>query len=295
MIWNWQPIPNERQFRRTYSAREYVRTWLLSSDTLATDYHLGQEMESFGLVPPNTHPDDSGAYLIDAIGVDLGTGMQFNVTASYTSNPPAEVFQSLYPNNPILEPARVFWDSETYQEAATIDINGKLKLNSAGDPFDPPPMKDFNRRTAVVRKNVSMVPPWFLDYENAVNRDAFVLKGLPIPAGKAMCKRTTVSDANIRNGVVFYECTTVIHFSRVGWKSRLADVGFRKKYFDAITGTYKRSNILYQNSSGEYELPAAPVPLNGFGQPLANPDLTNGVFLEFDDYPLKPFGVLPLW
>lgn len=261
------------------------RVHLFSSDTPGdneSSIYAHAYCPKFG----SEHPDTDTMWCVDVEIINFAPYAGWRVTASYSS----EREQN---ENPLNDPAIIGpWDSDSYQEVAEVDTDDELILNSAGDPFDPPLMKDFSRRNVTVRKNVASVPTWFLDYEDAINSDTFTVGGLIVPIGKAKCKKTGISEKKTRNGITYYEVTTLIHFSKKGWKRRVLDVGFRQLSADGTT----RIKITMMNDSTppEAEYVTAPVPLDGTGHVLADPTPASAVYLEFDLDDSLPFSDLPL-
>lgn len=242
---------------------------------------------SYGVRAGSSHPEDSTAKCYQVDPIDDGTsGLIWLVTCSYSNA--SEHRDKL--ENPLSDAAIIGpWDSDSYQEVAEVDNDDKVIANSAGDPYDPPLMKDFSRRNVTVRKNVASVPEWFLDYEDAVNSDAFTVGGLSVPVGKAKCKKTQVSEQKFRNGIGYYEVTTVLQFSKKGWTRKVADVGFNELTED---GLGRKKIVIGEPGAEEY--PSAPVPLDGSGARLENPTLANRVYNAHDIEDRLPFSVLPL-
>lgn len=242
-------------------------------------------VQSQGLIVGTSFPDDAGAWCRDITAEPKAGATAWVVTANYSSAG-SEIAQ-----NPLQDAAKITWTTEQFQIPAIVDEDDKAIVNSAGDPFDPPNMRDFSRRIAVVTKNMSSPPSWLLDYQDAVNSATFQIDGISIPADKAKCQRVDISDIRERSGIQYREVTTEIHFSRDGWKLRPLDQGFRT-YGDIITGDlYERLNIV---NDGDNERPTQPVLLDGEGGLLQHPSIDTAVFLEFSVYPRKPFNVLPL-
>jgi hypothetical protein len=261
------------------------RVHLFSTDTPgdneSTIYAHGN-CPKFGSV----HPDTATMWCVDVEIINHAPYSGWRVTASYSS-------EREQAEDPLDDPAIVGpWDSDSYQEVAEVDTNDELILNSAGDPFDPPLMKDFSRRNVTVRKNVAAVPSWFLDYEDAVNSDVFTVGGLSIQVGKAKCKKTGVSEKKTRNGIDYYEVTTLIHFSKKGWKRRVLDVGFRQLSDDGLSRV--KITVMSDADPPEAENVSAPVPLDGAGRVLADPTPATATYLEYDLDDSLPFSVLPL-
>ena len=269
----------DRTIDWSIEARKYSRTWLVETDdknTSPVDVVYNVTIPKIG----QAHPNDAFAYAesVSARPVQK-TSRYFLVTVPYSTRTPRDID----PNN---DAARVQWDSEQFQEVAVYDNGGELILNSAGDPFDPPAMKDMSRISATVKKNLTFVPTWLLDYPDAVNSDAFVLDNVDIPPRIAKIQKVTVAeDWQERNFIKFREVTFLIHFRPEKWLLEILDAGFREK--DAT----KRKNM---KNDGDAERPTAPIPLDGAGKMLADPSPSNATFLEFKVYDEKPFSILPL-
>lgn len=224
------------------------------------------------------------------------------VTAAYSSEQERE-------EEPTNDPIQIEWHTEMYSEAVWKDRDGNGVLNSAGDPFDPPPEADASRITASIRSNEPVVPAWVLTYRGAVNSGLFVIDNVEMPQGVARVARITVGPWQERNTIAFRPVALAIQFrtpltgkdyldnDRAGreWYLWLLDQGFRKvgkpDVGEPSPGeTEMRSNIV---NTGDDEPPTAPVLLDGNGQPLVNPTLDNAVFLPFPIYPEKDFTILP--
>lgn len=255
-------------------------TYLFTTDTRVSEFDIG----THGSCPVigSTHPDNPAMWCVEVMIANHEPWKGWQVTAEYSSE--REITE-----DPTDEPVRVSWSTEQFQEVAIVDENGDAVCNSAGDPFDPPVMKDFSRRVASVSVNVSSVPSWFLDYEDAVNSDTFTLAGFSVAAGKAKCQRVSVSEEKERNGISYFEVHMEIHLSKNGWLVKPLDAGFRRIY----SGT-SREKITMTNEAGEEEYPAAPVPLDGSGVELLDPTPATAVYRSFTVYESLPFSALPL-
>jgi len=142
----------------------------------------------FGVRAGSAHNEDSTARCTSMDPTCDESGKVWIVTCQYSNASEQRDKQE----NPLSDAAIIGpWDSDSYQEVAEVDNDDKVIANSAGDPYDPPLMKDFSRRNVTVRKNVSSVPEWFLDYEDAVNSDAFTVGGLSVPIGKSEVQEDT--------------------------------------------------------------------------------------------------------
>lgn len=256
--------------------RTYIRELLFSSNDPDDDeVAVGNQPE----VPPlgSIHPSDNFAYL-QSIEVDnFAPYAGWKVTLTYST-------ERELSEEPTQDPALTEWDGELYQRPLVIDKDGDAVCNSAGDPFDPPVMRDDSRLVSTTVKNMTAVPTWIMSYADAVNSDAFTLDGFPVGVGQAKMQRPRVSKPMIRNNIQYREVTFVIQYREGGWLSEPLDIGFRK-----LDGS-NRVNIT--DSNGDFV--TAPVPLDGSGDVLADPSPTNNVTLSFTQYTTLPFSILPL-
>lgn len=269
--------PAGRTARNEKGARTYQRRFNLET-TLLTEGPFAVGSNASLPIIGSPHPEDANAFCISLDVTQKAGWKQWAVTANYSD-------ERTLDDNPTDDPASITWNSEQFQKPAVFDLSGKLIVNSAGDPFDPPAMMDDSRRVVTVEKNLAVVPTWILDYQDAVNSDTFTVDGVSIGVGKAKMQAVTVGPRQRRNGTIFRTVNFTIHLQREGWLLDILDAGFRRK----ISGG--RENI---RNSGDSELPTAPVPLDGNGQPIDDPTPTNCVFLQFAVYKTRAFSSLPL-
>lgn len=257
-----------------------TRGYLFSTSTVTSEFAI----YAHASCPKrgNTHPEDPTFFVKTVTISNYAPFAGWKAVVTYSNEREIR-------DNPLDEPARISWDGEEFQKPAVKDKNGDAILNSAGDPYDPPVMVDDTRIAATITKNVASVPEWWLSYKDAVNSDAFVLDGLPIPEGVAKLKRQSISEMQTQNDVDYYTVTLVMHFNEDGWKATPLDAGFRRIY----SGT-SRELITLENEDGEKEYPPAPVPLDGSGVELADPTPDTAIYREHEVYNKKPFSVLPI-
>jgi hypothetical protein len=186
--------------------------------------------------------------------------------------------------NPLLRAAKIRWRTNAYERIAEKDKDGNACVNSAGDYFDPPLMRDANRWTVEVAKNVAAVPSWIADVDSPINDASFAIGGLTIAAGKARIQSIEIGELQEENGAAYYAFSFALEFRREGWALSALDQGYH--YLDG--STRKRAQVDGQDS-------ANPVLLDGSGGILPNPeDPTNAVFLDFDVHDELDFSLLPL-
>lgn len=215
----------------------------------------------------STHPRVSGLYLVSRTASNSNPWKGWTVELSYSSK--VEMAE-----DPLNDPVRISWGTEQFQRPLVFDKDGDAVVNSAGDPFDPPPMIDDSRRTVTIRKNVATVPTYISSYQDTVNSDQFAIDGFTVAIGKAKIQTISVSEVQTRNGTDYREVTITMHIQKNGWNVEPLDAGFRE-----ISGS---GRIQILNLDGEE--PTSPVPLDGAGAALANPTVSTCVFLDFEAY-----------
>jgi hypothetical protein len=272
-------IPAGRQGRNSLGIRTYQRQFRLVTDSRSDGpYAIGSNasLPSIGSV----HPEDSSAWCRELTVDNDEPYTGWIVTANYSSE--RELSET-----PTSDPAFITWDSEQFQKPAIQDKDGDAVVNSAGDFFDPPAMMDDSRRVVTVQKNLTTVPAWILDYQDAVNSDSFSVDGVTIAIGTAKMQRVSVGAEDIRNGTTFRQVTFTMHLQRDGWDMQILDAGFRR--IDPGDST-KRIAISLDDGTE----PTTPALLNGSGGLLSNPTPANAVFKTFSVYKTRTFSSLPL-
>lgn len=265
-----------RSANNTRGIRTYTDTYSVEVTSQSDTAYTAGSASGLPLVG-QVHPDDFTAWCT-SLDVQLVGGWKwYTVTANYSSE-----FE--LSENPLFEPAQITWDFEQFQRPALADRSGDAVLNSAGDYYDPPAMRDDSRPIVSVTKNLSVVPTWILNYQDAINSSAFTVDGIVVAAELAKMNRVGISTVQNRNGIQFRTVTMEIHLQRDGWALSLLDAGYRKK-----SGT---TRVIILSDDGTE--PSTPIPLDGSGALLSNPTPTNAVFNSYDVYYTADFNALPL-
>jgi hypothetical protein len=270
------PIPDGETATADLGVRRYTLQFGLYANAGEGPYVVG----SHASLPRigSLHYDDASARC-RSLQVSRAGGkdkQNWIATANYDT-------QVAYEIDPLMDPAEIEWDGDSFEEIAVFDRNGHACLNSAGDQLQDL-FRERSRRIVTVSKNVAAVPSWIITNEDAVNSSAFVVDGFSIPAGKAKLSAPRLGKWSSRNGVAFRQMTMIFKLNKDGWASQPLDAGFRYK-----SGT---SRFIITNTDGT--VPTNPVPLNGSGAVLSNPTPSTAVFLSFDLYPAYDFNLLPL-
>lgn len=257
-------------------ARSYTREFWVETDDQATD--LQAVREAVG-VPKRgeLYPGDFGSFCqgvtVEPREEDPRT---FVVTADYDSNTSVTQEQE---ENPLLRPVELSFEGEQYVYVATKDLDGKAFKNSAGDPFDPPPEITGTRPVLVMQRNeAALNPTLVLQYQDAVNADAFL--GFPPRTVKV---GTISGRRSFENSVAYWVVSYRFVVDWRTWRVFLLDAGFREKH----AGGHKK---ILDKETGQPV--SAPVMLNGLGYVLV--DVENPVYLERKVYREIPFAPLGL-
>lgn len=270
-------------------------------DSLNTDYTVDRERTRVFHADTDDAYDDAGTVLAYASCPKLGSVHPTNValwvnsrqadqetgkkhwvvTIGYTNEEFAE--------NPLDEPAKTSWDTETFQKVAETDVDGDAVVNAAGQYFDPPIMKDDFRLSATTRKNVAVVPAWILEYINKVNLASFTLDGMTFDAGQAKLAKIQVSEPQERNDIDYRVLTMFFQFKEEGWAEEPLNQGMMEK---PTSG-----NILQKIKDRNGQEVTKPVPLDLNGRALwrtlpVTP--TNCTYMSYVIYGPKNFSVLPV-
>lgn len=265
--------------------RTYTRTWRVITDDPQTGpiEAAGGIGVGIGDYYKTASEDDIGSFCneIDAT-VEGEDGQSWIITVTYGPYNP-----NTNPKDPTERPIQVNWGTAQFQRVAdqTTDQNTdgspKAVVNSAGDRFDPPIMKDDSRPVLVIVRNE---PTFNQDlaalYRDSINIDPFwghdpyTVKCLSIEA-----QLTHNPDIGY-----YWPVTYKFEFNDDGWISQILDAGFRELN---AGGTDAQAILDYKG------LPVAnPALLDGHGKKLA--EGSDAVFLEFNIYKEMSFEGLNL-
>lgn len=253
-------------------------------DTSATVYQYGLNNGILPLAYVSFHPFLVG-HLCRSVRVRQQDGepRHWTIEAEYSTAPVEDQQQE---ENPLNRPVKRKWRTNKYRQAIDRDVNNQAILNSAGDYFDPPVEVDRSHWTCTVTANVSDVPSYILDYEDAVNNASITLGGISVAQYTAKIDEIDISELKIEGEYEYYEFTYTLEMRREKWiPIKILDQGMRFK-----DGSNRKQIV--DNST-----PARPVSsprlLNGSGAVLSDPSPSTAVYLDKTVYYAKPFNVLP--
>jgi hypothetical protein len=270
-----------------------------TNNKLDSEVYVRNYCQSLGVLPTpyvTSHPD-APDLLCKRLKLDQMRDhpLIWEADAEYSAQPTSELdLQMQEAPNPLSRDAEITWQTTQYQEAAIVDLDGKAFVNSAGDPFDPPVEYQRSRWVMSVTKNLTNVPEWLPDYENAVNSDTFSIEGASFEAYTLRLSGMSISPVKrekIAAGIeYFYRVVSFrIEHNRDKWHPlKILDQGFRY-----VSGNERRP-ILEDNTVATSRPITTPALLDGLGTRLVNPSPTTAKYIERKVYPLKPFnGYLP--
>lgn len=260
----------------------YTRGWLVkvTDKTDREDTVSGASgLPSYGDAHPGPIADAAYATKISYKPYVSKSDKAWLVTATYTSE------RSVNSTNAAADEVLVSFSTEIYQEPVFQDVDGNGLTNSAGDYFlDPSPTRDASHLVAKIRANVATVPAWVISYINAINSDPITVGGLNIGARIAKVQRIDVGERQNRSSSTFYPLEIELNLRKEGWRYQPLDAGFRKL-------NSEDKPVLIEDADGNpITMPAL---LNGNGQPLEKPSLTNAIFGNYKIYEEKDLTLLP--
>lgn len=188
--------------------------------------------------------------------------------------------------NPLMDPAKISWSTETSQEPAFVDKDENAILNSAGDYYEDGVNVEVSFWVAKIRKNLGYVPSWINSYRNAINSDPVTIDGVPVNARSAKVKSIGIGEWEQRNKIWYRVFDLSIKIQDT-WVKYILDQGLRRK--DPSDST-KRIRCIGEDGKDA----TRPVLLDGSGGQLANPSPSTAVANEHHIFPELPFAFLPL-
>lgn len=202
-----------------------------------------------------------------------------------------------WPLNPLLKPIEVSWDFAQFEEPATFteESTPKQIANTAGEPFDPPPMRDDSRPLLTVVRNERYFNFSVANqYRDAVNSDVFVVTVSPFE--QYIFDPNTVKVSNIGSRRIldpnvpaetpdgqapgyYWQSAYQYHIQDEGWDKLIDNVGLRE-----LVGGKLQAILLANDVTA-----SSPVPLDSAGKSVQ--DGTPPYSLNFKVYKSLPFSV----
>jgi len=154
-----------------YSGDESAYRMTRACTVITDDPADGQIVVAAALPAPGTaHPDAanfySGVPQINRRGPTLWDVKIVYVTGGLVTFPQEE--------DPLSEPADISWDDGEYSVLYDMDIDGEEVVNSMGEPFDPPLMRDISDPVLIIERNqASFSPTTKLTYQDTICAEVF--------------------------------------------------------------------------------------------------------------------------
>jgi hypothetical protein len=237
----------------------------------------------------------------------------FLVTVTYSTDP---IVASGSPAN---DPAEITWNTEQFSRRFEYDFSSPARgiTNSAGVPFDTPPTDSDCFWVATVKKNVSFLPSWILNYRNSINRTPFMLDSVLVGTFCGWMKAISIGRVNYRDtatGQVAYRPLQLTIACKSGnqlrsvtggptpwgtpcgpisddWQTYLLDEGRLATQSNSSLPNYG-STLPIANADGTASRDKKP--LDGTGNVLASPSPSNVVFIPYLLKQVQEFNLLPL-
>lgn len=223
-----------------------------------------------------------GAYANPSNPADHSGDWAFSVEVTYSRK--GETVE-----NPLLRPAKLYYDMEQYDAPLDRDLDNKPVLNSAYQPFDPPVLKEDNRLIIRIEKNLpNFNPAAAVAFENAVNSTTF----LGFAANTLRITKITGSPVEDANFGTYYATATEIQFrpfEHAGFPPHQANILDMGRYEIDTSAPELRVPILDKDGSPVVDSE----PLNGFGKKLQSGQ--DPFYLKFRRYPSLDFNALGIY
>lgn len=192
--------------------------------------------------------------------------------------------------NPLKVDPEVDWDFVVSSEAVDRDIHDKPIVNSAGEPFDPPPVEDvYDFVLRVSRNERSFNENHARTFKNTVNSISFL--GWP---PKTACLKVYRGTRVVTGDYEYWRVSYEVHFREDGWEKRIADKGRREKIGTNEDGTPK-TQVIADNRGIKV---SGDTLLDGTGHILKatyiGPNNEEAVWLEFETKRMANWRVLDL-
>jgi hypothetical protein len=168
-------------------------------------------------------------------------------------------------DDPLAVPPRIKWEFGSVSEPIDRDIDGNPIVNSAGDPFQQQPTRDFTTTFLHYTRN----EPFFnvqtaLLYRNKVNSAAMVIAGAgSITAGQMKCCDISPS-TDYTADAAFVPVTYKFELRADGFKTRILDQGMRAWYTNPTTSQPALEHI----ATIKKQPVSQPIRLDGTGEPI---------------------------
>ncbi len=111
-------------------------------------------------------------------------------------------------------------------------------VNSAGDPFDPPPEMDASRLLISLRINLDSVPQWILLFQDAVNDAPVTIRGITFPAG-TLKANVGIGPIEIDNSYYYRQLSLELEYRWSTWNGIFLDRGFNYR----VSGKPKKITV----------------------------------------------------
>lgn len=236
----------------------------------------------------DAHPS-SGVLKCDSVSAEQ-TGFKFWVVKAHYSIPKdgQDHGGPGSQDDPLLVPPRIKWDFGSTSEPIDRDINGNPIVNSAGDPFQQSPTREFTTLFLVYTRN----EPFFnvqtaLLYRNKTNStDMYIAGAGTVTAGQMICRDISPA-SDYTADATFVPVTYKFELREDGFKTRILDQGLRAYYLNPTSNQI----VLEHLCTTKRQVINQPVRLNGIGQPIDvwMQGVTDGVnYYETVDYQNPP-------
>jgi len=245
-----------------------------------------------------------------AITQDEEAPSRFTCTLKWSSDKLDPKEEEQKDDSPLDRRPRITVKTSTMRETRHRDFYGKIKVNAAGDLFDPPIESNVSFLIINIRKNVTAFPDWVFEYSDAINSTPFTIAGRTIDTGCAWIASIELGEVNTDGPVEYCESRLEMHIRRrrqqttaelattpptippSPWQTEQLNEGL----FELVAGVHIPILVSDGGTPSTQVRVPAPVPLTAAGAQLSPVTVDNATFITFRDHEELDFSALsPLW
>ncbi len=209
----------------------YHETYVVRTNNVNDD---GQVVEkASGLPTPNSGYSEDAAAVVTLISPQQSSEHDtvWYVEVTWTYVPPGTGDPGSTPGSNTFLLTTRNWSTVAYQETIQKDLDGKKFVNSAGDPFDPPPLLlKYNQILTMTMNRLSYNATEAAKYINAINTDAIGVDGATFPPFSGLIIDYNGQMDFLSPEVPYFRMVIAIEFNEDLWHPlRVLDRGARHK------------------------------------------------------------------
>lgn len=215
--------------------------------------------------PYNQHPEFPAAYAGKPT-IEQENLRLYRVDVPYTTKLEPGEKRGGIPDNPLAKPVSISVRSTTVRELIQTDWEGYPLVNTAGDLIQGVEEDETLWQITAVKNVPPVIPSWFEDYGNAINKDSVRVRGKLVKKNQLKITGIELPDSEYDNGVEYISLSISALYRKKNWERQFLNYGLRerKRVWNADTEKYDDTGIGPVVIDGEAV--TEPVPLDKDGR-----------------------------